>query len=58
MVYLRMAVYTVAALAASAGVGTYDAQAQTLTLHLDEIVIALTGAGAINWGILALWGKK
>lgn len=56
--YVRVAIYTVAALAAAAGFGEFDASAGTLTLNLNEITMAVVAGGALNAAILTKWGKK
>lgn len=56
--YIRVAIYTVAALAAAAGFGRFDAEAGTLTLDLNQIALAVAAGGALNAAILAKWGKK
>jgi hypothetical protein len=56
--YVRVAIYTVAALAAAAGFGKFDASAGTLTLDLNQIALAVAAGGAVNAAILAKWGKK
>ena len=56
--YIRVAVYTLTAMAASAGLGTFDAEAGTLPLNLNEIATALAGAGVLNGAVFAIWGKK
>lgn len=58
MIYIRLAVYAVAGLVAAAGFGTFDAEAGTLTLNLNEIVMALAAGGAISGAVFAKWGKR
>lgn len=57
-VYVRMALYTIAVMAAAAGFGTFDATAGTLTLNLNEMAAAIAAAGALNGAVFAVWGKK
>lgn len=57
-VYVRMALYTLAVMAASAGFGTFDAAAGTLTLNLNEMAAAIAAAGLVNGAVFAVWGKK
>lgn len=57
-VYIRMTLYTLAAMAAAIGFGTFDAEAGTLTLDLNQIGLALGGAGLVNGAIFAAFGKK
>lgn len=57
-VYIRMALYTLAVMAASAGFGSFDATAGTLTLNLNEMAAAIAAAGVLNGAVFAVWGKK
>lgn len=57
-VYVRMAVYTVAAMVAALGFGTFNADAGTLTLDLNQIGLALAGAGVLNGALFTAFGKK
>lgn len=57
-VYIRMAIYSIAAMFAAAGLGVFDPAAGTLTLHLDDIGMAVAGAGLLNGAVFSLWGKK
>lgn len=55
---IRMALYTGAALVAALGLGQFDAEAGTLTLHLNDIAEALAAAGAVNGLVWWKWGTK
>lgn len=57
-VYLRMILYSIAATIAAAGLGVFDPAAGTLTLHLDDIGMAIAGAGLLNGVVFGVWGKK
>jgi hypothetical protein len=57
-VYIRIALYTLATAATAAGLGTFDAEAGTLTLNLNDIAAAIAGAGFVNGAVFAIWGKK
>jgi hypothetical protein len=57
-VFIRMVLYTVAMGLVAAGFGTFDAAAGTLTLKLDDIAVALAGAGVLNGLVFWKWGKK
>jgi len=46
MLFIRMVLYALSAGLAGYGVGTYDATAGTLTLHLDQLAEIIAGAGA------------
>lgn len=54
----RMILYTVATMAAAAGFGTFDAEAGTLTLNLNEIAASLAAAGGLNALVVWIWGTK
>jgi hypothetical protein len=43
--YIRMALYALSMLFAGQGLAIYDAQAGTLTFHVDDLAVALSGAG-------------
>ena len=43
--YIRMAVYALSALFAGQGLAIYDADAGTLTFQVEDIAVALGGAG-------------
>lgn len=55
---IRMVLYTVAVMAAAAGFGTFDAEAGTLTLNLNEIAASLAAAGGLNAFVVWIWGTK
>lgn len=57
-VYIRVAIFTMAPVVAALGFGSFDAEARTLTLDLDELVMAVSGASVLNGAIFAKWGKK
>lgn len=57
-VYIRMLLYTVAAVVAAVGFGTFDAAKGTLTLNLNEIALAISAAAAANGFVFWKWGKK
>lgn len=57
-VYIRMALYSVAAMLAALGLGVFDPTTGTLTLDLNDIAMALGGAGVVNGLIFSAWGKK
>lgn len=46
MLYLRMAVYFVSALLAGQGLAVVDHDAGTLTFRIEDLTVALGGAGA------------
>jgi hypothetical protein len=45
MLFIRMTLYALSAGAAGYGIGSYDADAVTLTLNLDQLATAIGGAG-------------
>lgn len=57
---LRVALYFVAPIIATLlpGVATYDADAQTITIGLDAMAVAIGGAGVVVAGVFAKWGKR
>lgn len=55
---IRMMLYTVAALAAAAGFGTFDPVAGTLTLDMNEIAMSLAAAATVNGLVFWRWGVK
>lgn len=57
-VYARIAVYGAAPMIAAAGFGTYDAEAGTLLLDLDQFVTALAVGGSVALNVFQKWGKK
>jgi hypothetical protein len=57
-VWVRLALYTLATGAAAMGFGHFDAEAGTLTLNLNEIAMAVAGAGIFNAAVFAKWGVK
>ncbi|MDF3904709.1 MULTISPECIES: hypothetical protein [Paracoccus] len=57
-VYLRMALYTLAIVLSSLGIGTFDPEAGTFTIDLEQAAIALAGAGVLNALVFWRWGKK
>lgn len=57
-VYIRVALYVVSSMAAAGGFGTFDPEAGTLTLRLDDVAMALGAGGAISAAVFAVWGKK
>lgn len=57
-VYIRMAVYFLAPVAALLPGVTYSQDAATLTIDLEAAALGLTAAGAAVMGIFARWGKK
>ncbi|MBJ2150621.1 hypothetical protein [Paracoccus sp. IB05] len=63
-VYLRLALYVLstflgltAAWLAGWGVA-WDADAQSLTVHLPTLLTAVGGAVAASWGVFARWGVR
>lgn len=57
-VYIRLALYSLAGLAAAAGLGTFDPAAGTLTLQLDDLAAAIGASSVLTGVIFAIWGKK
>ena len=57
-VYIRVALYVVSSMAAAGGFGTFDPEAGTLTLNLDELALAVGAGGAVSAAVFAIWGKK
>lgn len=57
-VYLRLAFYSIAAIVAGAGLGDFDPTTGTLTMNLNDLAVALGGAGVLNLAVLHVWGKK
>lgn len=57
-VYIRVALYVFSSMAAAAGFGTFDAEAGTLTLNLNEVAMALGAGGALSAAIFGIWGTK
>lgn len=57
-VYVRVLFYALAGILASAGFGTFDAEAGTLTLNLDQIGMAAGAALAAAGAVFAKWGTK
>lgn len=55
--FIRMAIYTLAAMAAAMGFGELDHATGKLTLDLEQIAVALASAGVINSAVVWLWGK-
>lgn len=57
-VYIRLALYTLAGSLAALGVGTFDAEAGTLTLDLNQMATVLAGSSVVTGVVFAIWGKK
>lgn len=57
-VYIRLALYFIAPVVASMGVGTYDAVAHTVTISLDAAATALAGSALFTGAVFAKWGKR
>ena len=57
-VYIRVVLYALAGFIASAGFGTFDQEAGTLTLDVDQLALAVPAALAFAGGVFAKWGKK
>jgi hypothetical protein len=56
--YIRVALYVLSGMAAAAGFGTFDAEAGTLTLNLNEMALALAASSVVSGVIFGIWGKK
>lgn len=57
-VYIRVALYMLAAPLAAAGLGTFDPTTGTLTLDLNQLALVLSGSSALTAAVFAVWGKK
>lgn len=57
-VYVRVLFYALAGIVASAGFGTFDAEAGTLTLNLDQLGAASAVAVGAAGAVFAKWGTK
>ena len=57
-VYIRVFLYFIAPILAMLPGVTYDADAQTVILHLDTIAIGLAGSALLSGAVFAKWGKK
>lgn len=57
-VYIRLIAYSIGGMIAAMGLGTFDPEAGTLTLQLDEIAQAVGTSSVATAIIFALWGKK
>lgn len=57
-VYIRVAFYALAGFVAAVGFGTFDAEAGTLTLDLDDLSAAVAASSFLSAVVFGLWGKK
>lgn len=57
-VYIRMALYIIAAPAAAIGFGVFDPVSGTLTLRMDDIAATLAASASLSGIVFSLWGKK
>lgn len=57
-VYIRLAVYALAGIIAAAGFGTFNPEAGTLTLDLNQIALAVPAALIFVGAVFAKWGTK
>lgn len=55
MLFIRMMLYALSAGAAGYGIGTYDAEAGTLTLQLDQLATVIGGAGTF---LATFWASR
>lgn len=53
--YVRMALYLIFGIIAGNGLGVYDANAGTITFHVDELEPLLTGI--VGYGGTFIWSR-
>lgn len=58
MIYIRMALYLLGPLLVAFGIGSFDADAGTITINIEQAAVALTVALSALLGVFGKWGKK